>query len=178
MNAMASAVKSRLNMILNPEKIKLKRWAPLVVVLMALAALFAFDLDRFFSLQLLKDSHEAIKQVAVDQPLLAPLGMIALYAGLTAISFPGAALLTIFSGFMFGTVAGGTYVVIGATIGASIIFMVAKTSLGDSLRGKAGPWMEKFEKGFQENEFNYLLALRLVPAFPFWLVNLAPASLG
>ena len=79
---------------------------------------------------------------------------------------------------MFGTLVGGTAVVIGATIGATIIFLVARTALGESLRSKAGPWMNKFEAGFQENEFSYLFILRLVPAFPFWLVNIAPALVG
>jgi len=63
-------------------------------------------------------------------------------------------------------------------VGASLLFLIAKTSCGETLAQKAGPWLSKLADGFQENAFHYLLFLRLVPAFPFWLVNLAPALLG
>ena len=72
----------------------------------------------------------------------------------------------------------GTYVVFAATVGATALFVVAKTTLGALLRERAGPFLAKMEAGFQENAFNYLLFLRLIPVFPFWLVNLAPAFLG
>ena len=70
------------------------------------------------------------------------------------------------------------YVVVGATIGATLLFLAAKTALGDALRARAGGFVKKMEDGFRKNAFNYLLFLRLVPAFPFWLVNLVPAFLG
>jgi uncharacterized membrane protein YdjX (TVP38/TMEM64 family) len=69
-------------------------------------------------------------------------------------------------------------VVIAATVGATIVFLIARTALGDSLRRKAGPGMRRMEAGFRESAFNYLLFLRLIPLFPFWLVNLVPALLG
>ena len=156
----------------------IKRFLPLAVIGAALAAFFAFDLHHFVSLDALQAHRGDLTGFAQANPLLAPLGLVAAYAALVAISFPGAGLLTIFAGFMFGTVIGGTAVLFGATLGAAVIFTVAKTALGDSLRQKAGPWMNKFEAGFQENELSYLFILRLVPAFPFWLVNLAPALLG
>jgi uncharacterized membrane protein YdjX (TVP38/TMEM64 family) len=73
---------------------------------------------------------------------------------------------------------GGSLAVIGATIGATLLFLAARTALGDFLRAKAGPSLAAFEAGFRENALSYLLVLRLVPAFPFFLVNLAPAFLG
>jgi uncharacterized membrane protein YdjX (TVP38/TMEM64 family) len=73
---------------------------------------------------------------------------------------------------------GTIYTVIGATIGATVLFLIAKTAIGDILRAKAGPWLQKMEAGFQENALSYLLILRLVPLFPFFVVNLAPAFLG
>lgn len=165
----------------NPSPVKrslVKRWLPVGIIILALILFFAFGLDRYFSLEALTQYRGTLIDIAQGHPVLAPVVLVALYAGLVAISFPGAVYLTIFSGFMFGTLIGGTAVVIGATIGATIVFLVAKTALGDSLRTKAGPWMAKFEQGFQDNEFSYLLILRLVPAFPFFLVNLAPAFLG
>ena len=156
----------------------IKRFLPLAIIGAALAAFFAFDLQYFVSLDALQAYRGELTDFADANPLLAPLGLVALYALLVAISFPLASFLTIFAGFMFGTLIGGTAVLFGATLGAAIIFAVAKTALGDSLRRKAGPWMQKFEAGFQENELSYLFIVRLVPAFPFWLINLAPALLG
>jgi uncharacterized membrane protein YdjX (TVP38/TMEM64 family) len=73
---------------------------------------------------------------------------------------------------------GGLFNVIGASLGATMIFLAARTVLGDVLRARAGPFLQKLEAGFRENELSYMFVLRLVPLFPFWLVNLAPAFLG
>jgi uncharacterized membrane protein YdjX (TVP38/TMEM64 family) len=108
----------------------------------------------------------------------APLAFIAVYAGVVALSVPGGALMTIAGGFLFGTWLGGLYALIGATIGATTVFLIARTSLGEPLRRRAGPFLRKVEAGFQENAVSYLLVLRLVPIFPFWLVNLVPAFFG
>ena len=102
-------------------------------------------------------------------------GFIGIYAVLVAISFPGASFLSIFSGFLFGVVTGTFSVVIGATIGATIIFLIARSALGDGLAKRAGPFMQKFEKGLKEDELSYLFILRLVPLFPFFIVNIVPA---
>ena len=79
---------------------------------------------------------------------------------------------------MFGTLLGTALVVSAATLGATLLFLIAKTALGEMLQRKAGPWLEKMKKGFQNNAFHYLLTLRLVPLFPFFVVNLVPAFLG
>jgi uncharacterized membrane protein YdjX (TVP38/TMEM64 family) len=89
-----------------------------------------------------------------------------------------ASALTIGGGFLFGAVVGVPATVIGATIGACILFMAAKTSLGETLKGIAGPFIEKMEAGFNENALSYLFTLRLIPIFPFAVVNIAPAILG
>jgi len=86
--------------------------------------------------------------------------------------------MTIAGGFLFGAVLGTAWVVLSATLGATILFVIAKTSLGDLLRAKAGPWLRKMENGFKENALSYLLVLRLIPLFPFFVVNLVPAFLG
>ncbi len=108
----------------------------------------------------------------------APLLFILVYALSTAFSLPTGLLLSTVGGFLFGTLWGGTLIVIGATLGATMIFLAARTVLGDILRARAGPFLQKLEAGFRENEISYMLVLRLVPLFPFWLVNLAPAFLG
>jgi uncharacterized membrane protein YdjX (TVP38/TMEM64 family) len=91
---------------------------------------------------------------------------------------PGAAVLTLAGRFLFGWFWGGLASMIAATIGAVLVFLIARTALGEPLAARAGPWLAKLRQGFQEGAFNYLLFLRLVPIFPFWLVNLAPALLG
>ena len=108
----------------------------------------------------------------------AALLFILVYAVATALSLPTGLLLSTVGGFLFGTLWGGLFNVVGATLGATIVFLAAKTVLGDVLRARAGPFLQKLEAGFRENALSYMLVLRLVPLFPFWLVNLAPAFLG
>ena len=93
-------------------------------------------------------------------------------------SIPGATWLTLIGGFLFGTWLGAALVVPAATLGAVLIFLAARTALGDSLRQRAGKWIDPMEKGFREGEISYLLIMRLVPAVPFFVANLAPAFFG
>ena len=86
--------------------------------------------------------------------------------------------MTIAGGFLFGQTLGTVYVVFAATVGATILFIAAKTAFGDLLRARAGPFLQRMETGFRENALSYLLVLRLIPAFPFFIVNLVPAFLG
>ena len=95
-----------------------------------------------------------------------------------ALSVPGGAILTIAGGFLFGIVPGTLLVLVGATVGATIVFLIARTALGDALRAKAGPRIRRMEEGFRRDALSYLLVLRLIPIFPFWLVNIVPAFLG
>jgi uncharacterized membrane protein YdjX (TVP38/TMEM64 family) len=110
--------------------------------------------------------------------LVAVLAYIALYIAAVALSVPGAAFLTVCGGFLFGLAIGAGAAVIGATIGATLIFLVARTALGAPLLRRAGPRAAKLARGFRDDAFSYLLFLRLVPAFPFFLVNLVPAFAG
>ena len=109
--------------------------------------------------------------------VLAAFVYIMVYATLVALSVPGAAILTIAGGFLFGTWVGGLGAVVGATLGATAIFLAARAGLG-GLAQRAGRLVGKLEAGFRADAFNYLLVLRLVPIFPFWLVNLVPALVG
>ncbi len=156
----------------------IKRFLPLVVLVLAIGAVFASGLHNYLTFDALKEHRETLLGFVAANPLVAPLAFILVYALATSLSVPGGIILTIAGGFMFGTWLGGLYVVIGATIGATAIFLIAKTALGNTLREKAGPWLGKMEAGFKENALSYLLVLRLIPLFPFWLVNLVPAFLG
>lgn len=156
-------------------KSAVKRFAPLGVVLLALAAFFALGGPKYVNIDTLRDNREALAAFVDGNFIMAIAGFIALYAVLVGISFPGASILSVFGGFLFGTVTGGFAIVTGATIGATLIFLAARYAIGDALSKKAGPYMQKFEAGLKENEFSYMLILRLIPLFPFFIVNIVPA---
>jgi uncharacterized membrane protein YdjX (TVP38/TMEM64 family) len=120
----------------------------------------------------------AIGDFVREHSVLAVLSYIGLYIAVVALSVPGAAFLTVSGGFLFGVVLGASAAVIGATIGATLIFLAARTALGEPMLRRAGPRAAKLARGFREDAFSYLLFLRLVPAFPFFLVNLVPAFAG
>lgn len=161
-----------------PGRGALARFLPVIVIVAAFAAFFALGLDRYLSFAVLKQHRETLAVFVADHRILAALAFIAIYAASTAVSLPGGAVLTLAGGFLFGIVAGSIYVVIGATLGATGVFLAARTAVGDSLRRRAGPAIRRMEEGFRDHAMSYLLFLRLVPLFPFWLVNLVPAFLG
>ncbi len=156
----------------------LGRLIPLVILAAGLAAFFVFDLGQYVSLDALKENREFLQTFVAENTALAFTVYMAIYTVMVAFSLPGALIATLTGGFLFGTIFGGLATVVAATIGATIVFLIAKTALGDTLRAKAGPGIQKMEAGFQKNAFSYLMVLRLVPLFPFFLVNLAPAFLG
>jgi uncharacterized membrane protein YdjX (TVP38/TMEM64 family) len=155
-----------------------KRLIPLLVLVAGLVAFFALGLNRYISFQTLRDNRHALLTWVHTAGVIAPLTYMAVYVVAVACSLPGGAVMSITGGFLFGTVWGTVYIVISATIGATVLFLVAKTALGDPLRAKAGPWLHRMEAGFRDNALSYLLVLRLVPLFPFFVVNLVPAFLG
>lgn len=157
---------------------KARRLAPAAAILAAIAGAFALGLDDYLSFEALRENREVLMAFTENNAIAAVALFIGIYAISTALSLPGGAILTIAGGFLFGSLLGTTLVVFGATLGAIGIFLAARTALGDSLKAKAGPWLKKMEAGFQENALSYLLVLRLVPLFPFFVVNLVPAFLG
>jgi uncharacterized membrane protein YdjX (TVP38/TMEM64 family) len=155
-----------------------RRLVPVGLIAAGFAAFFLFDLDRYLNFETLKDNREALVAWCGDHAVLAAGAFVAAYALVVALSLPGAAWMTIAGGFLFGPFFATIYVVVAATIGATAIFLAARHAFSDVLRAKAGPAIRKMEAGFRENALSYLLVLRLVPIFPFWLVNLVPAFLG
>ena len=141
-------------------------------------AFFVLGLDSYVTLESLRDHRSLLIDFVAENALVAGLMFVAVYAVATALSLPGGLILSLSSGFLFGTWLGGCLAAVGATIGASAIFMIAKTSLGDAMLARAGPFIKKMEAGFQRDAASYMLILRLVPLFPFWLVNIVPAFLG
>ncbi|MEQ8824330.1 MAG: TVP38/TMEM64 family protein [Filomicrobium sp.] len=160
------------------DKSALKTWAPLIVIVGLMGLVFAMGWHKYLTLEQLGRNYAALSEFISANMILSILAYAALYIVVVALSLPGALALTLAGGLFFGWQIGGPVTVVAATIGATIIFLVAKTSLGETLAAKAGPAINKLREGFQENALSYLLFLRLVPAFPFFVVNLAPALLG
>lgn len=156
----------------------MKRVLP-VAVLAGVAALVVFQgWHKFLTLEHIAENRDVLKGYIEQNYVLTLLAYMGIYIVVIALSLPGGVFLTLTGGFLFGWLVGGIATVIAATIGATVIFLIARTSLGEPLAGRAGPRLDRLRAGFQDSALNYLLFLRLVPLFPFWLVNLAPALLG
>lgn len=155
-----------------------RRIVPLTVILGGFIAFFLFDLDAYVSFDSLKQNRQWLLNQVSEHAVVTMMTFILIYATVVAFSLPGATVMTLTGGFLFGQFAGTACNVIGATIGATLLFLAARTVFGDILERKAGPWLKMVEEGFRRNAFNYLLFLRLVPAFPFFVVNLVPAFLN
>jgi uncharacterized membrane protein YdjX (TVP38/TMEM64 family) len=157
--------------------ISARRLAPLGVLLVAGIAFIAAGGHKYLSFATLAENRDWLCSLVKSWGVAAALVYIAIYGLLVALSVPGGAILTIAGGFLFGTWLGALCAVIGATLGATGIFLAARAGLG-GLAQRGGRFVGKLEAGFRADAFNYLLVLRLVPIFPFWLVNLVPALVG
>jgi uncharacterized membrane protein YdjX (TVP38/TMEM64 family) len=153
----------------------MKRLVPLIIIFISAILFFSLGLQHYFSFAELKAHHNQLTAWTHAHFWQASFLFIATYISVVAISVPCASLLTLSGGFLFGVVIGTTYVVCSAMLGATIIFLAIKTVLGEPLAKKATPWLKKLESGLQKNAINYLLFLRLVPVFPFWLINIVTA---
>lgn len=149
----------------------MSRWLLLILLLIGLSCVFYFRLYEYFTLTNLKSYHDFLLNWAQRHYLLSVLTYMSVYILVTAMSVPGALIITLAGGFLFGPIA-TVYVVASATIGATILFFAVRSALGDWLVSKTSGWAAKMEKEFKENAFNYLLILRLIPLVPFWVVNI------
>jgi uncharacterized membrane protein YdjX (TVP38/TMEM64 family) len=148
------------------------------VLVAGLILFFALGGRRYVAFDTLEAHREALQALVAAHRFVAVLAFIGVYAVMAAFSIPGALVMTVAGGFFFGTLLGAAASVVGATLGGIAVFLVERTALGDLLRDRAGPAVARMRAGFQENALSYLLVLRLIPLFPFWLVNLVPAFLG
>ena len=160
-----------------PSPLSIRRFVPLALLVLAGALFFTLDGHRYLSFTALADHRERLCEFVAHGGAGAALAFVLAYAGLVALSVPASALLTMTSGFLFGPWLGTLYALIGATIGATVVFVAARAGLA-GLVERAGPRVRRLEAGFREDALSYLLVLRLVPIFPFWLVNLAAGAVG
>ena len=142
------------------------------VFLVVIGAFYFFDLMAYLSLDMLKANRDKLLAFTEKHYAQAVLLFILLYIAQTAFSLPGATLLTLTGGFLFGTLLAALYVNIGATTGATLAFLAARYLFRDWVEHRVGDRLEAFQGGFARNAFLYLLTLRLIPIFPFFVVNL------
>lgn len=159
-----------------PTALWIRLW-PVYVILLGLALALSQGWHEYLTLAALSANAVSLDAMVKENFLIVFAAYILIYAAATTFMVPGSAL-TIAGGFLFGLVIGTPATVIGATIGASILFFASKTSIGAVLRDVAGPFIEKMRAGFAENPVSYMFALRLIPIFPFAAVNIAPGLLG
>ncbi|MGE3332151.1 MAG: TVP38/TMEM64 family protein [Rhodospirillaceae bacterium] len=154
------------------------RLALLIAIPAVVALSLAAGLTDYVSLDALAAHRSELLAFVAAHHTLAVIVFTALYFAGVALSIPGWGLLTVPAGFLFGPALGAAIVVFAATSGGAVVVLAARYVLTDSLRAKAAPAIRKLEAGFHENAFSYLLALRLTPVLPFFLVTLAVAFLG
>jgi uncharacterized membrane protein YdjX (TVP38/TMEM64 family) len=154
------------------------RLLPVLVLAVGFVLFFLLDLQRFVSFEMLHEHREWLMSLVERNAVAVALAFVLLYALVIAFSIPGGAVMTISAGFLFGTALAASCAVVGGTLGAICVFLAARTAFRETLRAKAGPGLKRMEAGFKANVLSYLLFLRLIPIFPFWLVNLVPAFLG
>ncbi|MDP6809084.1 MAG: TVP38/TMEM64 family protein, partial [Desulfobacterales bacterium] len=149
-----------------------KKLILLTFVGVGIVLFYVFDLQQYLSLESLKSNREELDAVYHENSVAVIFSFIGIYFLVVALSLPGATILTLAGGAVFGSVSGMLIVNIGATLGATAAFLAARFILRDWVEKKFGDKLEPFNKGFSKNAINYLLFLRLVPLFPFFLVNL------
>lgn len=147
-------------------------------VLAALAAARLAGLDRYLSPDALAANRAALLALVTEHGAAAALAYVAVYALAVSLSVPGAVVLTLAGGFLFGAAAGTALTVVGATVGATAVFLLARRILGEDALSRFGPRAASLAAAIRRDAWSWLLALRLVPLFPFFLVNLVPAFVG
>jgi uncharacterized membrane protein YdjX (TVP38/TMEM64 family) len=158
--------------------LKDRRFWLVLAAIGAFVALRLSGLGDYLSFETIKLYRQELTAFVAENALLAGFAYVLVYVVAVAFSFPGAVFLTLTGGFLFGAVTGTLLTVLGATIGATIIFLFARTIFGDDALERFGAPAQKLAENIRKNAASYLLVLRLVPLFPFFLVNLIPAFVG
>lgn len=163
---------------INGRKYWFRRLLPLGILVAAIVVFLASGLHQRLSFDEIAINYASLTGMVAENPLISALTVIAIYAAATALSFPIAWLLTVTTGLIFGWAIGAFLVTIGATLGASILYFVARFALADFFKARAGPILNKMAEGFRKDATSYMLFLRMAPIFPFTLINVVPAILG
>jgi len=155
----------------------MKKFLLPLVLLLGLLIFFTTDLKNILSFSGLAENYGLIAAFIADNRLISWFGFMTLYAAVVALSLPAASLLTLAGGAILGWIA-IPLIILGASAGACIVFIAARSVFAGMLAKRAAGFISRLEAGFKKDAFSYLLALRLIPAAPFWVVNIVPALLG
>jgi len=155
----------------------LKKYFPLLLIVFASFVVWGTGLHHYLNLDILRLYHQDLQHFVMQRLVIAVLIYSIVCITVVSLSLPVAGFMTLLGGFLFGQILGTIAVVISATLGAIILFMAMRIASESYVREKAGPWLKKMQKGFQENALYYLWTLRLIPLFPFVAVNLVAAIL-
>lgn len=150
------------------------RYVPITLIALGAATAFLLAGDVLNS-DMISANRDALLQWRDRNIVLASLVYAAIYIAIVAFSVPGAVWMTLAGGFVFGTALAAALTMVAATIGATLIFLAARSSLGAALHERAGPWLRRVDDEVQRGEVSFLLVMRLVPIIPFFVANLAPA---
>jgi uncharacterized membrane protein YdjX (TVP38/TMEM64 family) len=162
----------------SPARAALRRYGPPAFIVAVMAVAFMQGWHHQLTLENVVVQRDRFHVLLAEYPALSVLAYIAVYALAVTLSMPCGLILSVAGGLLFGWLVGSIAAIVGATLGATLVFAIARSVVGDTFRMRAGPWLAKLSEGFQKDALLYMLFLRLVPAFPFWFVNLAPALLG
>ena len=149
-----------------------KKITLLIIVGLGITGFYLFDIQQYFSLESLKTNRDRLDIIYKENPIVFVSWFVGIYILTVALSLPGATILTLASGAIFGSVLGTFLVNVGATVGATMAFLCARFIFKDLVERKFGDKLERINNGISKNSISYLLFLRLVPLFPFFLINL------
>ena len=150
-----------------------KRWGLLAALVLAVVAFFAFGLGRYLSLEFIKSQQGQLEAWRAANPLVAALTFFGIYIAVTALSLPGATILTLAAGAIFGLGWGSLIASFAASIGATLAFLISRLVLRDWVQARFGERLAAINDGVRKDGAFYLFTLRVVPLFPFFLINLA-----
>lgn len=154
-----------------PQAARLRRWLPVAGLLLLVVLDYLLGLHRYLSLATLAEHRDGLRYWVDGNLVLALACYMLVYVAVVALSIPGAAVMSLAGGFLFGWMISAPATILAAVTGAAIVFEIVKTSFGAALAERSGPFVQKLSRGFAENAFSLLLFLRLTPVFPFWAVN-------
>ncbi len=157
---------------------RLGRWLPLLLLVAASVGVFASGAAHLFSLDRLLASRAWLRAFVDEGTVRAMAAAFLVYLGAVIVSVPATLILTMICGFLFGIVPGALLAVCAATTGGSLVFLVGRGPGREMIRRFGGPRLERFAAAFRRDAFGYIATFRVLPLFPFWVTNLAPAACG
>ncbi len=155
----------------------LRRWFLLGCLTLLFILFYYFRLHQYLSFDVIQSYQLIIKEWTMLHAVLAVSLYLLFFILMIACGIPGASILTVVGGFLFGSIA-IFYSILATTLGGLLLFLAIRTAFGASIAAKSSGWIKKMEHGFQKNAFNYLLSLRLMPIFPCWISNIAAGALN